>query len=45
VLDPEDIEIFEFIKKKTGLAPKLYLTNPERNLIFFSSNFKSTILR
>jgi len=29
VLDPEDIEIFEFIKKKTGLAPKLYLTTPE----------------
>lgn len=28
-LDPEDIEIFEFIKKKTGLEPKIHLTTPE----------------
>lgn len=26
--DPKDIEIFEFIKKKTGLEPKLNLTTP-----------------
>lgn len=29
VLDPEDIEIFEFIQKKTGLTPVLHLTTPE----------------
>ncbi len=28
-LDPENLEIFEFIKKKTGLEPKIYLTTPE----------------
>jgi len=28
-LNPEDIEIFEFIKKKTGLEPEIYLTTPE----------------
>ncbi|RLC38083.1 hypothetical protein DRH27_03160, partial [Candidatus Falkowbacteria bacterium] len=28
-LNPEDIEIFEFIKKKTGLEPKIHLTTPE----------------
>jgi type IV pilus assembly protein PilB len=28
-LDPENLEIFEFIKKKTGLEPKIYLTSPE----------------
>lgn len=28
-LDPEDLEIFEFIKKKTKLKPKIYLTAPE----------------
>ncbi len=28
-LDPKDLEIFEFIKKKTNLKPKLYLTTPE----------------
>lgn len=28
-LDPEDLEIFEFIKKKSGLEPKIYLTTPE----------------
>ncbi len=34
-LDPEDLEIFEFIKKKTGLEPKIHLTTPE--------NLKETI--
>lgn len=29
VLDPDDLEIFEFIKKKTGLEPKIYLTTPD----------------
>jgi len=28
-LDPEDIEIFEFIKKKTGLEPAIHLTTPD----------------
>ena len=28
-LDPEDLEIFEFIKKKTNLEPEIYLTTPE----------------
>lgn len=28
-LDPENIEIFEFIKKKTNLNPKIYLTTPD----------------
>jgi len=28
-LDPDDLEVFEFIKKKTGLAPKIFLTTPE----------------
>lgn len=28
-LDPNDLEIFEFIKKKTNLKPKLYLTTPD----------------
>ena len=28
-LDPENMEIFEFIKKKTELEPKIYLTTPE----------------
>jgi len=28
-LDPENLEIFEFIKKKTGLKPKIYLTTPD----------------
>ena len=27
-LDPEDLEIFEFIKKKTKLKPEIYLTTP-----------------
>ena len=29
VLDPSDIQTFEFIKKKTGLEPKVHLTLPE----------------
>ena len=29
ILDPEDIEIIEFIKKKTGLKPILHLTTPD----------------
>lgn len=29
VVDPEDIEIFEFIKKKTGLTPIIHLTTPD----------------
>ncbi len=29
VTDPEDIEIFEFIKKKSGLEPIIHLTTPE----------------
>ncbi len=28
-LDPENLEIFEFIKKKTGLDLEIYLTTPE----------------
>lgn len=28
-LDPENIEIFEFIRKKTNLKPVIYLTNPD----------------
>ncbi|MCK4553842.1 type II/IV secretion system protein [Candidatus Parcubacteria bacterium] len=28
-LDPENLEIFEFIKKKTKLEPEIYLTTPE----------------
>jgi len=28
-LDPENIEIIEFIKKKTGLEPKIHITTPE----------------
>ncbi|MFA6389384.1 MAG: GspE/PulE family protein, partial [Patescibacteria group bacterium] len=28
-LDPSDIQTFEFIKKKTGLEPKIHLTLPE----------------
>lgn len=28
-LDPKDLEIFEFIRKKTNLKPKIYLTTPE----------------
>ncbi len=28
-LDPNDLEIFEFIKKKTGLTPKISLTTPD----------------
>jgi type IV pilus assembly protein PilB len=28
-LDPADLEIFEFIKKKTGLEPRVHLTTPE----------------
>jgi len=28
-LDPENIEIFEFIRKKTNLKPIIYLTTPE----------------
>lgn len=28
VLDPENIQIFEFIERKTGLKTKIYLTNP-----------------
>lgn len=28
-LNPEDIEIIEFIEKKTGLKPKIYLTIPD----------------
>jgi len=35
VLDPGDIEIFEFLKKKTGLNPIIHLTTPE--------NIKETI--
>ncbi len=27
--DPDDLEIFEFIRKKTGLQPKVYLTVPD----------------
>ncbi|MFC1678336.1 GspE/PulE family protein [Patescibacteria group bacterium] len=29
VLNPGDIEIFEFIKKKTGLEPVIHLTSPD----------------
>ncbi|MDO9399561.1 MAG: GspE/PulE family protein [bacterium] len=29
-LDPENLEIFEFIKKKTNLEPEIYLTTPEK---------------
>ncbi|MFH1233232.1 MAG: GspE/PulE family protein [Patescibacteria group bacterium] len=28
-IDPEDLEIFEFIKKKTDLEPEIYLTTPD----------------
>ncbi|MFA4940980.1 MAG: ATPase, T2SS/T4P/T4SS family [Patescibacteria group bacterium] len=28
-LNPDDMEIFEFIKKKTNLNPKIYLTTPD----------------
>jgi len=28
-LDPENLEIFEFIKKKTKLEPEIYLTTPD----------------
>lgn len=28
-IDPNDLEIFEFIKKKTGLEVKIYVTTPE----------------
>jgi type IV pilus assembly protein PilB len=28
-LDPGDLEIFEFLKKKTGLEQKIYLTTPD----------------
>ncbi len=28
-LDPQDLEIFEFLRKKTGLEVKIYLTTPE----------------
>jgi len=28
-LNPEDLEIFEFLSKKTGLEIKIHLTNPE----------------
>jgi len=28
-LDPKNLEIFEFIEKKTGLKPQVYLTTPE----------------
>jgi len=28
-VDPEDLEIFEFIKKKTKLKPEIFLTTPE----------------
>jgi type IV pilus assembly protein PilB len=28
MLDPEDIQTIEFIRRKTGLAPKVYLTTP-----------------
>jgi len=28
-INPNDLEIFEFIKKKTGLEPIIYLTTPE----------------
>lgn len=29
VIDPQDLEIFEFIKKKTGLEPIIHLTSPD----------------
>ena len=29
VLDPEDLEIFDFIRKKTGLNLEIYLTTPD----------------
>jgi len=29
VLNPHDLEIFEFIQKKTGLKPKIFLTAPD----------------
>lgn len=29
VLDPKDLETFDFIKKKTGRQPKIYLTTPK----------------
>jgi type IV pilus assembly protein PilB len=28
-LDPEDLEIFEFLKKKTGLEPIIHITTPD----------------
>jgi len=28
IIDPEDLQTFEFIKRKTGLEPKLHLTTP-----------------
>jgi len=28
-INPDNLEIFEFIKKKTGLKPKIHLTTPE----------------
>ena len=28
-LDPQDIQTIEFLHRKTGLTPKVYLTNPE----------------
>ncbi len=28
-LDPQDIQTIEFLHRKTGLSPKVYLTNPE----------------
>jgi len=28
-LDPQDLQIFEFLRKKTGLELQVYLTNPE----------------
>ena len=28
-IDPEDLETFEFIRKKTGLEPKIFLTTPD----------------
>lgn len=36
-IDPEDIQTIEFIRRKTGLEPKIFVTNP--------SNIKNTLHR
>ncbi|MFH1744949.1 MAG: GspE/PulE family protein [bacterium] len=39
--DPGDIEIFEFIQKKTGFSPAIYLTTPESLLDALKQYHKS----